>query len=132
MLKFLESLFGSKRTKDVELLVPVVDEINGIYETLSTLTDDELRGKTAEFRARIHEATHEITEESAELHERLKEDVPHNERVDISERLGILETELNQVTKQMLDELLPEAFAVVKETCRRLVGQTFTVAGQQL
>src|ERR1051325_2697578 len=132
MLKFLEKVFGSKREKDVESLLPIVDEINEIYSGLASLTDDELKGKTAEFRGRIHAATDEITGEIGELRERLKEDVPHEERVEISERLGVLGKELDEVTKQVLDELLPEAFAVVKETCRRLVGQTFTVAGQQL
>jgi preprotein translocase subunit SecA len=132
MLKFFEKVFGSKREKDVESLLPIVDEINEIYNGLSSLSEEELRGKTAEFRGRIHAATDEITGEIAELRERLKEDVPHEERVEINERLDVLGKELDEVTKQVLNELLPEAFAVVKETCRRLVGQTFTVAGQQL
>ncbi len=132
MLEFFEKLFGSKRTKDVEALLPMVDEINGIYETLHDLSEEELRGKTAEFRARIKEVTGEIEDEAAELRERLKEDVPHEEREQIIDRLGEIGKELDEVTKQVLDELLPEAFAVVKEACRRLVGKTFTLAGQQV
>jgi preprotein translocase subunit SecA len=132
MLKFLEKVFGSKKEKDIEGLLPIVDEINAIYETLHDLTDEELRGKTTEFRARIHEAIGEIESESLELRERLKEDVPHAERVGILERLSELDTERDEVTKQMLDELLPEAYAVVKEGCRRLVGTTWTIVGQQL
>ncbi len=132
MLKFIEKIFGSKREKDVELLVPLVDEINAHYDALASLSDDELRAKTEEFRARIHEATHEITDEAHELRERLKEDVPHEERMQIIERVGVLDKELDEVTKVALDELLPEAFAVVKDACRRLVGTTFTVAGQEM
>jgi preprotein translocase subunit SecA len=132
MLKYLEKIFGSKREKDVELLLPLVDEINAIYETLAGLTDDELRGKTAEFRAHIHEVTGALEEEEKELQERLKEDVPHDEREQILDRLPELRKELYELTKATLDELLPEAFAVVKDACRRLVGQTFTVAGQQI
>ncbi len=132
MLKYLEKIFGSKREKDVEALLPVVDEINEIYETLHDLSDEELRGKTEEFRARIKEVTGELEEEAKELRERLKEDVPHIEREQIIDRLGEIGKELDEVTKEVLDELLPEAFAVVKDACRRLVGQTFTVAGQQI
>jgi len=132
MLEFIEKLFGSKRDKDVERLLPMVDEINAIYETLHDLPEEELRGKTAEFRAHIKSVTGEIEDEAAELRERLKEDVPHEEREQIIDRLGDIAKELDELTKQVLDELLPEAFAVVKEACRRLVGQTFTVAGQQI
>ncbi|HEX5316497.1 MAG TPA: DEAD/DEAH box helicase, partial [Candidatus Kapabacteria bacterium] len=132
MLEFIEKLFGSKRDKDVERLSPMVDEINAIYETLHDIPEEELRGKTAEFRARIKEVTGEIEDEAAELRERLKEDVPHDEREQIIDRLGDITKELDELTKEVLDELLPEAFAVVKEACRRLVGQTFTVAGAQL
>ncbi|SRR5579883_2960075 len=132
MLKYLEKIFGSKKEKDVQGLLPIVDEINGIYEGLSSLSDDELRGKTAEFRGRIKEAIGELEAEQQELRERLKEDVPHDERTQILDRLGELAKEIDAVTAQVLDEILPEAFAVVKEACRRLVGQTFTVAGQQI
>jgi preprotein translocase subunit SecA len=132
MLKYLEKIFGSKKEKDVEQLLPLVDEINAVYETLSDLTDDELRAKTGEFRERIHEVTGALEGEEKELLERLKEDVPHDEREQILDRLPELRKELDEVTKTVLDELLPEAFAVVKDACRRLVGQTFTVAGQQI
>ena len=132
MIKFLEKLFGSKRTKDVEDLLPLVDQINEIYEGLASLSDDELRAKTVEFRARIEEAIGEIVGETAELRERLKEDVPHAERTQIQERIVELEKERNEVTKHILDEILPEAYAVVKDACRRLCGSSFVVAGQQI
>src|SRR5581483_8855883 len=131
MLKLLENIFGSKKEKDVEELLPVVDEINEIYEGLASLSDEELRGKTVEFRARIHDVIGDLEAESKELKERLKEDVPHEEREQILDRLTEIGKELDEQTKAVLDELLPEAFAVVKDACRRLVGQTFTVAGQQ-
>ena len=132
MLKLLEQVFGSKKSKDVERLLPMVDEINGIYEGLHDLTDEELRGKTDEFRGRIKEVVGELQDEATELRERLKEDVPHEEREQIIDRLGDIGKELDELTKEVLDEIMPEAFAVVKEACRRLVGQTFTVAGQQI
>ncbi|HEY3874919.1 MAG TPA: preprotein translocase subunit SecA, partial [Candidatus Kapabacteria bacterium] len=131
MLEFLEKIFSPKKDKDVESLWPVVDEINGVYEGLAALSDDELRAKTDEFRGRLHDVIGELEEESKELKERLKEDVPHEEREQIIDRLGDITKELEEQTKVVLDELLPEAIAVVKDASRRLVGQTFTVAGQE-
>jgi preprotein translocase subunit SecA len=132
MLKILEKVFGSKKVKDIEDLLPVVDQINEIYEGLSSLTDEELRGKTAEFRARIRETTGELEDELTEIRERLKEDVPHEERVEILDRIGEIRPALDELIRSALDEILPEAFAVVKEACRRLVGSKFVVAGQEI
>lgn len=129
MLKFLENLFGNKKEKDVQALLPIVDEINAHYEQLSGLSDDELRGKTTEFRERISEVTGAIEQEIAELREQLKQDIPHNERMDILDRIPQLEKELYEVTQSTLDELLPEAFAVVKEACRRLSTRPEIVPG---
>jgi preprotein translocase subunit SecA len=64
MLGVLNKIFGSKHEKDVRALRPIVDEINALYEEYGKLSDDELRAKTGEFRARIQEALKE-TEEGA-------------------------------------------------------------------
>lgn len=130
MLKFLQKVFGSKNQKDVELLLPLVDQINEEFAKLSSLTDDELRGKTIEFKARIAAAIGEIEAEITELRGKLKEDLPHEERHDTLTRIAELEKERDAETRVVLDEILPEAYAVVKETCKRLVGQTWLAAGQ--
>jgi preprotein translocase subunit SecA len=130
MLKFLQKVFGSKNQKDVELLLPLVDQINEEFAKLSSLSDDELRGKTLEFKARIAEAIGEIEAEITELRTKLKEDLPHEERHDTLTRISELEKERDAETRVVLDEILPEAFAVVKETCKRLVGQSWLAAGQ--
>ena len=134
MLKYLEKIFGSKKEKDVELLLPIVDEINNEILTrrsrVSRMTN--FAQKLRNSARRIHAITGALEDEERELRERLKEDVPHIEREQILDRLPELRKELDELTKTTLDELLPEAFAVVKDACRRLVGQTFTVAGQQI
>jgi len=100
----MKSLFGSKHERDVKRARPLVDEINRHFEELQGLTDEDLRGKTAEFRARIAEALE-----------------------------GLEEAEERRAAEQeALQELLPEAFAVVKETCRRLVGRSWPVVGIDL
>src|SRR5258708_6707717 len=115
MLNFIQKLFGSKTEKDVKELLPIVDQINEEYAKLSSLSDEELQAKTGEFRARIKEATGEIEDEMVQLREELKEDLPHEERIKIFDRLDELQKELEEETKSVLENLLPEAFAVVKD-----------------
>ncbi|MEP7218585.1 MAG: preprotein translocase subunit SecA, partial [Bacteroidota bacterium] len=129
MLKVLEKFFGSKRQKDVEDLRPMVDEINELFEEYESLTDDELQGKTVEFRARIEERIAEDKAHVAELNARLKEDIDSVERDEIYEELDQLDRAIYEATEEILNEILPEAFAVVKESCRRHVGQQWEAGG---
>lgn len=133
MLKFLQKVFGTKHDKDVQRMLPMVEEINEEFKKLASLSDDELRAKTDEFKALIQERIAEIKSELEEIQQRLRtEDMPHEERLDIYTRINALEKEEYETIQATLDEILPQAFAVVKETCRRLVGTTYTVAGQTL
>jgi preprotein translocase subunit SecA len=125
-------LFGSKHERDLRILSPVVGQINAHFEKLQDLTDDELREKTALFRASISEATQETDAEIARLQESLKEDIPFEEREAIYARLDDLNKELDAKIQEKLNEILPEAFAVVKDTCRRLLGQSWDVAGTKI
>ncbi len=132
MLKFLQKILGSKTDKDVKELLPIVDQINEEYAKLASLSDEELQAKTLEFRARIKEATGAIEDEMTQLREDLKQDIPHDERIKIFDRLDDLQKELLEETKLTLDDLLPEAFAVVKDACRRHVGKEWLAAGQKV
>lgn len=132
MLKILSKIFPSKHEKDVKLLEPVVDEINAFYEEYQKLTDDELRAKTQELKQRIHEAVDENEKRTLELQEKLKEDIPHDERNDIYDELEDLEKEYDETIKDKLEEVLPEAFAIVKDTCRRLCGTEWEAAGTRV
>ncbi|HTY10617.1 MAG TPA: preprotein translocase subunit SecA [Bacteroidota bacterium] len=132
MFDVLKKIFGSKHEKDVQQLLPVVEEINRHCESYKSLTDDELRAKTAEFKKRIADETAEGNAHLAELRERLKTDIPFEEREKVYDEIDEEEKELNETVKEILDEILPEAFAVVKDTCRRLVGQMWEVAGNKV
>jgi len=131
MLDFIKKMFGSKHERDVRNLWPIVAEINTIWETLCELSDDQLREKTAEFRRKIEENTAEIKGEIAKLQESLKEDTSFSDREGIYNELDGLNKRLDVAIEESLSEILPQAFAVVKETCRRLVGQTWDVAGNK-
>ncbi len=132
MLKFLGSLFGSKKEKDVSSLQPLVVEINEQFALLQSLNDDELRAKTQEFKNRIADAVKEIKEQIVEIQEQLKTENDDVKREELYTSLEQLDKDELATIKETLDELLPEAFAVVKETCRRLVGQEFDVVGYKL
>ena len=131
MLKAIQKIFGSKSDKDVKLLRPLVDEINAEFAALSTLSDEELRAKTAAFKTRVSDAAQELVDEVAEIRQRLQtdSDIDHEERKDLYARLAELDREQFEVIQTTLDDMLPEAFAVVKETCRRLVGHMYNVVG---
>jgi preprotein translocase subunit SecA len=130
MLKTLvKKVLGDRHAREVKRLQPLLDDINQRFEALQSLSDDELRAKTEEFRARIADATGATREAMEEVRERKRKAVESAEREELSVDLGRLEEQLNGELDQILDELLPEAFAVVKDACRRMVGREVTYAG---
>jgi len=131
MLNVLKKIFGDKHEKNLKLLWPVVDEINQEYEKLKQLSDDELRAKTQEFRNKINEYTAETRKQIDELKEKLQSDEDFDRNAAYDE-LDALEEKLNEEYEEILNQILPEAFAVVKSTCERLVGKTWTVVGNKI
>lgn len=134
MLNVLNKIFGNKHEKDVKALRPIVDEINEIYDKLHALSEEELKNKTNEFRNIIKERTKDFEEEKTALRTKLREDDLNSlEIVDVTERIKKIQNELYEETQSVLNELLPEAFAVVKETCRRLTESrhSFEYAGNK-
>jgi len=132
MLKILTKLFPSKHEKDVKALLPYVEEINTYYSEYQKLSDDELRAKTQELKQRIKNNTAEAEAKIAELREKLTQDLEHNERMGVYDELDATEKEYFQIINDSLDEIMPEAFAVVKDTCRRLCGQEWEAGGTKV
>ena len=120
MFNTLKKLFGSKQDRDVAKYQPVVEEINEVYVGLSSLSNDELRNRTVEFRARIADYLADIDAQIATLKEEVEAepDFRAKERLykDIDTAIENRDKELEVVLK----EILPEAFATVKEAARRL------------
>ena len=142
-MSLLTKIFGSKHDRDIKRIHPQVDEINEIYQTLRDLSDGELRAKTDKFKTQINEATAEVRAELTQLTALLHGESETNgvERPEIESKLSTeelrnqvaeLEKEERQTIKETLDAILPEAFAVVRETCRRLCGQTWNVVGHPI
>ncbi len=132
MLQLLRKLFGSKHERDYQRLLPVVEEIHSHTAKLEALSDDELRAKTGEFRQYIRDRVHDTDEEIAGIRASLKTTASYDERESLYARLDELNKQLDTGIEAALGELLPEAFAVVKDACRRLVGQSWDVAGNKV
>jgi preprotein translocase subunit SecA len=134
----LSSVFGSRHERERKRIQPIVDEINEHYARLQTIPEDELRGQTAKFRAVIRERTSAIVERIAALREQKKvtEDPAAREEIDNGlsgvDGRGGAEAELRKAIADVLDELLPEAFATVREATRRLLGTNVSVTGQEM
>lgn len=122
MLSFISKLFGgNKSDKDTKKLYPIVDQINQQFQSFQSLTNDELRGKTAAFKERIAEHLSSINAQIDDL--KAKSDgisiEKTQEREAIYDQIDALEKDRNESLEVVLKEILPEAFAVVKETARR-------------
>lgn len=120
--KILKVFVGDKSSNDVKELKPLVDQILAEYGKLSSLSDDALRGKTAEFKARIAE---HIKPETDRI-DQLKQEAEANKYIDsranekIFEEIDKIEKAITAKIEDILIKILPEAFAVIKETSRRL------------
>lgn len=122
MIGFLSKIFGgSKSDKDVKRLDPIVAEINNIYEGLQNLTNDQLRNKTNEFKQTIKDHVKDI---DAEIAAKKAEADNHPEaelhsREEIYNEVDKLSKKRDELLEEVLEKILPEAFAVIKETARR-------------
>ncbi len=131
MKNIIKKVIGDKQAKDLKKLWPVVDEIKEEYEKIKDLSDDQLKAKTQEFKEKIENYTAELRRQIEEV----KLQLQSNEDVDmhsIYDEVDELEEELNEKYEEILDEILPEAFAVVKLTCEKLLGKSWTIAGNKV
>ncbi len=134
----LSGVFGTRHDRERKRVQPIVDEINEQYARLQTISEEELRAQTEKFRARIRDVTSDLEARIAELHARKRAASDPAEREQIDNDLsgvdgrGGVEAELRTAIADVLDELLPEAFATVREAARRLLGTKVMVTGQEM
>ncbi len=119
MLKFLSKLFGSKSERDIKGVHPLVNKIKEEYEKLSGLTHDELRAKTTEFKERISTYLQDIDKEIDELKGQADATEDMEKKTSIYDQIDKLTKDRDKKLEEILLEILPEAFAVVKDTARR-------------
>ena len=112
---------GDKQQKDLKILQPIVEKVTAFNSSLSELTNDELRAKTAEFKQRIAERTNTFSDQIIALEKEAKEAEIDRQEAIFSE-IDNLKNEAYEVSEEVLNEIMPEAFAVVKETAKRFVN----------
>jgi len=125
--KILKKLFGDKSSQDLKLYEPLVPEINTIYQELAQYEDDQLRQRIQEIKAEIASKLEAKRQELEELRQAFRNVNEDSERNRIDNQIDTTKKELKQLTKDVLDDYLPEVFAIVKDTCRRMVGTEFMV-----
>ncbi len=132
--KTVAKLFGTKSDRDIKEVIPYVNKVNEEYAKLASLTDDQLRQRTGEIRTQISEYLKGIDEQIAALHKRIADepelDIVQKEK--IFSEIDELEKQRNKELEVVLMEVLPVAFAIVKETARRWkeIGQLVVTANE--
>jgi len=121
MLKLISKIFGTKSEKDIKRMMPLVELTKKEGEQLTSLSHDQLRGKTAEIQQFINDQLKSIDDQIASLHTRINEqpDLDIHEKESIFAEIDKLEAQRNKDLEKVLMEVLPKAFAVIRETARR-------------
>jgi preprotein translocase subunit SecA len=119
MLGLLKKILGTKQERDMRRYESTVAEINRYFESYRSLSNDELRQKTLEFRQRIADYLREIDEQIAALHEQALQSEDFNEKEALFKEVDDMRKERDKALEEVLLDILPEAFAVVRETARR-------------
>ncbi|HET8839662.1 MAG TPA: preprotein translocase subunit SecA [Flavobacteriaceae bacterium] len=118
----LKIFIGDKSRKDVKAIMPFVDKIKALEAEFEQLSLDELRGKTAFFKEKIAEGLKEVHEEIAKLNDEAATIDDISRKEDIYAEVDLLKDKAYEISEGILDEILPEAFATVKETAKRFVA----------
>ena len=122
--KVLKVFVGDKSKQDVSAIKPIVEKIKSFEAALEALSHDELRAKTAEFKAKIAAARQPLLEKQNELLAKAENTEDIDEREDIYVEADKIEDDIYEATEAVLNDILPEAFGVVKETAKRFVHNT--------
>ena len=122
--KVLKVFVGDKSKQDVSAITPIVEKVKTFESALEALSHDELRTKTTEFKDKIAEARKPLQEKKDELLSKAEETEDIDEREDLYLAADKIEDDIYEVTEDVLNAILPEAFAVVKETAKRFVSNT--------
>ena len=112
---------GDKQQKDLKILQPIVAQVNAFEASLADLSNDALRAKTSEFKLKIAEATKAFNDKISEL-ETEAENAEIDRQEDIFTEIDSLKDQVYEASEAVLNEIMPEAFAVVKETAKRFVN----------
>ena len=124
--KILKSLFGDKSSRDMKLIQPLVEKVKAVSPQIEQLDNDALRQRTKELQKQVQDSAKEQKARIEELKATI-EDTPIEERADIFDKIDKIEKEVLEIYEKALDEVMPEVFAIVKETARRFAENEETI-----
>ena len=126
LTKLLKSLFGDKSTRDMKLIQPFGEKVKSVSPNIENLDNDALRARTLEIRKNIQESVTAQRKQIDDLKAKI-EDTPIDERADIFAQIDKIEKEILDIFEDKLNEVMPEVFAIVKETAKRFATNEETV-----
>ena len=124
--KLLQSLFGNKSTRDMKLIQPLVEKVKAVYPEIQKLNNDELRAKTQEIKEFVRNSAKNQKAEIERLRDTI-EDTAIDEREVIFNQIDKLEKEILDIYEKSLNEIMPIAFSIVKDTARRFTENEETI-----
>ncbi len=124
--KFLKSLFGDKSSRDMKLIQPMVEKVKAMTPQIEQLDNDALRQRTKVLQKQVQDSAKEQKARIAELKATI-ENTPIDERADIFAQIDKIEKEVLDIYEKALDEVMPEVFAIVKETAKRFAENEETI-----
>ena len=125
-------IFGSKSERDFKAVKPILDKILAVYPEIDALSDDDIRARSAALRAHLREVEKPFEDRINEIKQELDQDIPISEKEKLAGESDKLVKDEDEAIEKALDEILPEAFAIVKSTARRFKEhETITVTATQ-
>ena len=119
--KILKLFVGDKSKKDLKLINPIIEKIHSFEQVMSSLSNDELRAQTNEFKNQINNSIAEINSQIDKIKKEIEEVTDFDKKEGLFGQIDKLNEEAYNVSEDTLNEILPKAFAVVKETAKRFV-----------
>ncbi len=127
--KVLKKVFGDKHERDIKRIEPILNQIKEIYPDLETKSDDDIRQRVQEIKTEIQNQLQPYVDELEKLNKEIAEESEDNLKEGLESLLDNKIKELKDTRQELLNSYLPEVYAIVKDTCRRLVGYEYEVRG---
>ena len=119
LVDIIKKVFGTKSDRDMKHVKPVLDKVLAAYETIDKLSNDELRARSEELKRRLREVEEPFENRIAEIKSQLESDIPVKKKEELATESDKLVKDEDAAIEKMLEEILPEAFAIMKSTARR-------------
>ena len=129
--KISEKFFGNRYDREMKKNQPIIEQINSFSDKINNLNDDELRERVSQIKADIRDSLAEQEQELEDFGKAYQTEPNENKKNSIGNEIDVKKKKLKQNSQEILDEYLPEVFAIIKETCKRLIGFEYEIRGDK-